>query len=108
MSPPSPALAQFLDRGGWSSATVFAGRPFHFHYEAMGLKLLLMFDLPAIIATIPASLLLGPVSKPFGFYAESYVSAALMFLGATCQWLLVGRKCEQWVGRKLPAVQRRL
>jgi hypothetical protein len=38
MSPPAPWLGEFLDRGGWSSATLFAGRPFHFHYESRVMK----------------------------------------------------------------------
>jgi hypothetical protein len=50
MSPPAPGLGEFLDGGGWSSATLFAGRPFHFHYESMVMKLLVLVDFPSMLA----------------------------------------------------------
>src|SRR5678816_365309 len=34
MPAPAPGLGEFLDRGGGSSATLLAGRPFHFSYES--------------------------------------------------------------------------
>jgi hypothetical protein len=110
MSPPSPGLGEFLDRNGWSSATLLAGRPFHFHYESIALKLLVLVDLPGTVAMIPISLVLAPLSKAFGlgFYSNSYVTAAIMLLGATCQWLLVGRRCELWLARQSPLFQARL
>ena len=53
---PSRQFAQFLDQVGGSSATVFAGRPFHFPYESNPLKCLFMADLPSMIATMPLAL----------------------------------------------------
>lgn len=102
MSPPSPGLGEFLDSGGWSSATLLAGRPFHYEYEALALKLLILADLPSMLAILPVSLLLAPVSKVVGsgFYSNSYLSAGLMLMGATCQWLLAGHRCERWVVRR--------
>lgn len=99
MSPPSPGLGAFLDRGGWSSATLLAGRPFHFAYESVVLKLLILADMPAMIAVIPISLLLAPVSKllQLSFYSGSYVSAGVLLFGASCQWLLVGRGLQRWL-----------
>src|SRR4051794_4468619 len=35
--------------GGSSSATLFAGRPFHFEYEALIMKLLVLADIPAAL-----------------------------------------------------------
>src|SRR5262245_41572750 len=56
MSPPSSGLGAFLDGGGWSSATLLAGRPFHFAYESLLLKWLVLLDLPGTLAVIPVSL----------------------------------------------------
>lgn len=108
MSPPSPGLGEFLDRGGGSSATLLAGRPFHFHYESAALKVLVLSDLPATIVMLPVSLAFIPLAKVFGFgfYGGSYVSAGLMFVGGTCQWLLVGRRGERWIERRSPAARR--
>ena len=80
MSPPSPAFAEFLDHGGGSSATILAGRPFHFVYESLPLKLLVLLDLPGAISMIPLNLVLGAAAMACGagFYAFSYLSAILM------------------------------
>jgi hypothetical protein len=112
MSPPSPGLGEFLDNGGGSSATLLAGRPFHFHYESLLLKLIILVDLPSLLAMIPFSLLVLPLSKLFhlSFYHCSYSSAALLLFGASCQWLLVGNRLRQrlesarwgkWVNQQL-------
>src|SRR5215467_3337905 len=79
MSPPSPGLGTFLDGGGGSSATLLAGRPFHFEYESLLLRSLVLLDLPATVAMIPVSFALVSVLKVcgFGFYAFSYVTAIL-------------------------------
>ncbi len=99
MSPPAPALAQFLDNGGWSSATVFAGRPFHFTYELMFLKAIVLVDMPSMLAAIPIGLLLSPLEKAFhvGSYVASYVEAALLLLLASCQWLAIGSVLHSWL-----------
>jgi len=92
MSPPSPGLGEFLDRGGWSSATLLAGKPFHYEYESLGLKLLILTDLPAMLAMLPVSLLLAPVSKVAGlsFYSNSYRLVS-------CWWLRPASGC--WWGQ---------
>src|SRR5258708_14577479 len=63
MSPPSPQLARVLDQGCWSSASVLAGRPFHFHYESNLLKWLFVVDLPSMVAAIPLDFFLGSPLK---------------------------------------------
>jgi hypothetical protein len=45
MSPPSPGPANYIEHGGWSSATILAGRPFHYHYESLSLQILALLDL---------------------------------------------------------------
>jgi hypothetical protein len=110
MSPPSPALGDFLDHGGWSSATLFAGRPFHFHYESAGLKLLMLLDLPSTMAMIPPGILIGLFAKTLGlhFFERSYLDAGLMLLASTLQWLVIGRRYEMWLSQKFPSMWRQL
>jgi|SRR5882672_1434236 len=99
MSPPSPAFADFLDKGGWSTATIFAGRPFHFHYESVFLQLLVWVDMPSALVEA----LLGLVSFPLlmnihlGHYLASYFGAGFLFLIATCQWLALGNVVQSWL-----------
>jgi hypothetical protein len=96
MSPPAPAFGAALDRGAWSSATLFAGRPFHFTYESMLLKLLFFIDLPSLLASVPVGLLLSPVLRAFhfGFYRGSYVGASVLLFLSSEQWLVFGRLIE--------------
>ena len=102
MSPPSTGFADFLDQGGLSTATIFAGRPFHFHYESIALKLLILADMPSAIVQA----LLGLVSWPLlmnihlGRYLASYIAAGFLFLIATCQWLVVGHAVQNWLSSK--------
>jgi len=97
MSPPAPGLAKFLDQGGWSSATLLAGRPFHFEYESLFLKLLILVDLPSMLAVVPLSLLMFPAHFHISSYQGSYLSAALLLFAASFQWLLVGHQVDQWL-----------
>jgi hypothetical protein len=108
--PPSPGLGAFLDGGGWSSAELLAGRPFHWVYESLLLKSLVFLDLPGTVAMIPVSLALASVAKVcgLGFYAMSYVTATLMLIGGTSQWLLVGRWCDRHLERRSPSVRGRV
>jgi hypothetical protein len=82
MSPPSPGFASSLEHGGWSSAALFAGRPFHLVYESISLQLLILGDLPSMIASIPAALLLFPFNTALhvGLYKGSYEDAAILLL----------------------------
>lgn len=92
MSPPAPDLAQFLQRGGWSSATVFAGRPFHFEYESVFLKLLFLIDLPSALVAIPLDFATGSLARMLhmSLNTRSYVAAAELLLVASFEWLLIG------------------
>jgi hypothetical protein len=102
MSPPSPAFADFLDTGGLSTATIFAGRPFHFHYESVLLQILVWADLPSMLVEA----LLGLVSLPLlmnirlGHYLVSYLGAGFLLFIATCQWLAVGKSVQEWLSSK--------
>jgi hypothetical protein len=99
MSSPAPGLGRVFDQGGGSSATLLAGRPFHLEYESLFLKLLILVDIPSTIAMVPLSFLLPLVTTGFhlGFYQGSYLSAAILLFGASCQWLLVGYQLDQWL-----------
>lgn len=92
MSPPAPWLGEFLDRGGWSSATLFAGRPFHFHYESMVMQLLVLADFPSMLAALPIGLSISPLMSAahVGSFIGSYVGALIELVTASCQWLVVG------------------
>jgi hypothetical protein len=88
--------------GTWaanSSTTLVAGRPFHFAYEPLMVRILWTADMPAMIAMIPASIATALLLWPFhmGFYRESYVYAALMLVGATAQWLIIGSRIGRWL-----------
>jgi hypothetical protein len=102
MSPPAPGLGAFLDQGGGSSATLLAGRPFHFEYESLFLKLLILSDLPSMLAMVPLSfaLMLLPDAFHLGLYQGSYLGATVLLFGASCQWLLVGNELNEWLVRK--------
>lgn len=95
MSPPSRAFAKWLESGG-SDMTLFAGRPFHFYYASLAMKLLILADLPAELVEIPVGLLAMPLLRPshIDLYSGSYVDAALMLLFASCQWLAIGNFIE--------------
>src|SRR5436189_6345290 len=83
---PAPWLGEFLDRGGWSSATLFAGRPFHFHYESMVMKLLVLVDFPSMLAALPIGLLISPLMSAAhaGSFIGSYVGALIELVTASC------------------------
>jgi hypothetical protein len=99
MSPPSPALGTFLESVQGATTTLFAGRPFHFHYESIVLQMLISADLPAAFVEVLLALLALPLLKMvrLSLYSASYVGAGLLFLGATCQWLMIGYAVETWM-----------
>ncbi len=105
MSPPSPQLAQFLDQGGWSSASVLAGRPFHFHYESNLLKCLFVVDLPSMVAAIPLDFVVGALLKVIrvGSFVGSYFGAGVRVLAGTFEWLALGKLFADW----MPMAQKR-
>ena len=102
MSPPSPELANYLEHGGGSSASILAGRPFHYEYESLFSKLLLLSDLPSELASIPVALLLLPLLKLFhvGLYDGSYIGAAILTAMGSLQWLIVGRLANGWLSSR--------
>ncbi|SRR6266404_518308 len=99
MSPPSPELGKWIDRGAYVSASLLAGRPFHFAYESIAMKLLVLADLPSLLASIPLGLLLSPLRPVIHFdaYVGSYVAAAILLLTTSFQWLVTGNVVESWI-----------
>jgi hypothetical protein len=102
MSPPSPAFADFLDRGGSSTSALLAGRPFHYHYESVLLQILVWADLPSMFVGILLALSSLPllVNIQVGHYAGSYFGAGLLLLIATFQWFVVGKSVKTWLSSK--------
>lgn len=96
MSPPSPELGRFFDEGGWSSATILAGRPFHFTYESPLLKTLIVADLPASLVSIPVSIPVTYVLRilKVGSFVGSYVDATIALLTGCLQWLILGKLAQ--------------
>jgi len=74
------------------SATLLAGRTFHYHYESPLLKFLMFIDLPGIFLSLILGLVLLPINYivPLGAYDESWVAAAIFLLGTSTQWQFVG------------------
>jgi hypothetical protein len=97
MGPPSRAAANLLDSFQGADWTLFAGRPFHFTYQSWVLKSVLLADLPAMLVASLADLLAWPLSfiTNVGRYEASYIAAALLFVVATGQWLIVGCAVER-------------
>ncbi len=91
MGPPSRTAAIFLDVQG-ADWTMFAGRPFHFHYQLWVLKSLVLADLPSMLVVSVGSLLIMPLKLTghIDTYTGSYIGAGLLFVVATGQWLVVG------------------
>ena len=95
MSPPDREFAEDLDRvyanGGWSSATVYAGRPFHLHYESIPLQLISLADLPAeFLAAVVGTGLESLNMLPTDLYRISYLLFGLNALFGSMQWLIIG------------------
>jgi hypothetical protein len=94
MSPPDPEFGEWLDEiydsGGGASVTMFAGRPFHFTYENILLKVIFLADLPGALAAIPVSLILVPLLSHLSTYESSYVGAGFILSFATVQWMMIG------------------
>jgi len=104
MGPPSRAAAQFRDTLGGADWVIFAGRPFHFHYEPSIVKSLVIGDLPANIVCAFANLCISPVWRIFhmGTYEGSYIGAGEWLLAGSLQWLAIGRLLDlSWRRQKL-------
>lgn len=102
MSPPSRGLANYLEHGGWSSATIFAGRPFHFRYESLALKILTLLDLPSSLVSTPFAILFFPFSKllHLGLYEGSYAGACILLAVSSLQWLAIGYRADKWLAAR--------
>jgi hypothetical protein len=97
MGPPSRAASDLLDSLQGADWTLFAGRPFHFTYQSLVLKSVLLADLPAMLVASLADLLSWPLLfiTHVGRYEGSYLAAGLLFVVATGQWLIVGCAVER-------------
>jgi hypothetical protein len=95
MGLPKPAFG-FPDTGQWafrtSNESLLAGRPFHFHYEPLSVKVLFVADLPALIAAVPVAMVVNVLLIPLRVsrYVGSYFGAVIWLLASSCQWLLIG------------------
>jgi hypothetical protein len=90
--PSKHSFGRLLDAGGLWDSSLFAGRPFHFHYESLSLQMLFIVDLPSELAAIVPAIVLHPVLTAFhlGHYVGSYLGAAIELLVSSCQWLIIG------------------
>lgn len=95
MGPPNPAF-ELPDTGPWalrtSNTSLLAGRPFHFRYEPLSVKVLIVADLPALLAAVPIALVVDMllISLRVSGYVGSYFGAVIWLLASSCQWLLIG------------------
>jgi hypothetical protein len=75
----------------WAAAgqSVYAGRPFHFHYETWLVKFLMIADMPGMLA---ASVIIGPLLATLREYRElnSYVAAFCWIAFGSLQWWTLG------------------
>lgn len=97
MGPPSRAAAAFLDSVQGADSTFFAGRPFHFVYQSWILKSVIVADMPSMLIQVACGLILWPLSFTMhvGTYEGSYISAGVLFVIASMQWLMVGHAFQQ-------------
>jgi len=97
MGPPSRAAAYFLESLQGADWTFFAGRPFHYAYQSWILKSLIWADMPAMLIESACGLLLWPLSfvRRIPTYEASYISAVVLFVLATGQWLIVGHLLQK-------------
>jgi hypothetical protein len=102
MGSPSRTAAIFLDSVQGADWTMFAGRPFHFHYQSWVLKFLVLADLPSMHVASVGSLLIVPLKLTghIDTYSGSYIGAGLLFVVATGQWLVVGFLIQKWFRSK--------
>lgn len=97
MGNPSRGAAAFLDSLQGADWTVFAGRPFHFEYQSWILKSVILADMPSMLVQAICGLILWPVSSAMhvGTYEGSYISAGVLFVIASMQWLIVGHTLKR-------------
>ena len=92
LPPPSneacPEGAVCIDDWSFAGESIIAARPFHWHYETVGVKFLLATDLPVIVAS---GVLLAPTLPHMDRLAASYLHAALWIVVGSLQWWVIGR-----------------
>ena len=96
MGPPSRRAADFLDSLQGADWTLFAGRPFHYHYLSWVMQALILADMPSMLVAAALALLLSSLhlTPHLSTFVQSYVDAVVRFILATGQWLLIGRRLE--------------
>jgi hypothetical protein len=97
MGPPSRAAASFLDGFQRADWTFLAGRPFHYTYQSWALKSLILADMPTMLVGSFFGLLMSPFRflGHIGTYERSYITAGLLFVVASGQWLMVGHLLQK-------------
>ena len=81
------------NEGSLTASTLLAGRSFHYNYESVFFKTLLVLDAPGLflgllVATF--SVWLIQLFFPFGAYDQSWLVALLLLIATSLQWLVVG------------------
>jgi hypothetical protein len=81
------------------SATLLAGRVFHYHYESPLLKFLIFVDMPGIALSFFLGLVLVPINyiAPLGEYDASWAVAGILLIGTSTQWQLIGYGLERMI-----------
>lgn len=83
-----PPDAVCFDSWDFAGQSVVARRPFHFHYEPLIVKCLMLVDLPGLLV---ADLVLGVMTLLVkSRETQSYISAFGWFIFASLQWWAVG------------------
>ena len=78
---------------------LIAGRPFHWHYESVPLKIVSVLDLPAIFVS---TWLYAPIDKLYPqlcVETVSWIYAGLLLVCASIQWWVVGSALGWAFGR---------
>lgn len=95
----SRAVNNAFDKSEVVSASLYAGRLFHWYYESSLMKTLFIVDLPGaflglVLFGAPIGLVLSFL-PPLGEYDESWLFFALCFAGSSIQWMLIGYRLDR-------------
>jgi hypothetical protein len=85
---PCPPEAVCFDLWDAAGQSVVAGRPVHFHYETLLMKLLIIADMPAIVAAGVASLPLFWILRHDELRQSWLVAAGWVGFGSLQWWML--------------------
>lgn len=85
---PCPSLGLCIEPGSAAGETLVANRVFHFHYEDLLTKSLMVADMPALCA---GDILLLPftILFPLDSVVISYLQAASWVVFGSLQWVLI-------------------